>query len=187
MPVCRKPLMRFVLAIAFTAGLLSAGLLAASPSAALAADAAADADDSARILKLVTDFYADYIQCSDQEKDPCNGENIPAFLAKRPDVDPEFTKKMTGLVTNAYKEPDGEGLEFDPILLAQEAPEKSSYDKPTITGDSAEMIMHKGSAEFPSVACIALSKKDGAWRIRDIIDMDDENDRPACGGLKGKR
>ena len=160
-------------------------LAAVSPRAALAADAA---DDGAQIVKVVSAFYADYIKCSDAEKDPCSGENIPAFLAKRPDVEPEFTKKITGLITNAYKEPDGEGLEFDPILLAQEAPEKISYDKPIITGDSAEMIMHKGSAEFPSAACIALSKKNGAWRIRDIIDMDDENDRPACGGLKaGKK
>ncbi len=185
MPVYRKPLMRLVLATAYAVGLLSAGLFAAvSPRAALAVDAAAD--DGARIVKAVSAFYADYIKCVDAEKDSCGGENIPAFLAKRPDVEPEFAKKITGLVTNAYKEPDGEGLEFDPILLAQEAPEKTSYDKPIITGDSAEVIMHKGSAEFPSVACIALSKKDGAWRIRDIIDMDDEN-RPACGGLKGKR
>ena len=185
MPVCRKPLSNCVLATAFAVGLLAAGLFAASPRAALAADAAAD--DSARIVNVVSAFYADYSKCSDAEKDPCNGEDIPAFLAKRPDVEPEFTKKITGLVANAYKEPDGEGLEFDPILLAQEAPEKISYDTPIIAGDSAEMIMHKGSAEFPSVACIALSKKDGAWRIRDIIDMDDQETRPACGGLQGKR
>ena len=178
--------MRLVLATVFAAGLLTAGLSAAvSPRAALAAGAAGD--DSARIVKTVTDFYADYAKCTAQEQDNCNGENIPAFLAKRPDVDPEFTKKITNLVTNAYKEPDGEGLEFDPILLAQELPEKISCDKPIIAGDSAEMIMHKGSAEFPSMACIALSKKDGVWRIRDIIDMDDEETRPACGGLKGSR
>ena len=29
--------------------------------------------------------------------------------------------------------------------------------------------------------------KDGAWRIRDIIDMDDPETRPACGGLSASQ
>ena len=141
------------------------------------------ADDSAQVLQVTTKFYDDYLQRVSTLSD--DSEDLVPYLSKRNDVDPSYLERLDKLITEAFEYDEEIGLDYDPILMAQEVPLVMNYGTPVINGTSAEIIANKvWMDEAASPLCVTLTKQDGAWRISDIIDMEDEESQRDCGGMK---
>jgi len=153
--------------------------LAAGP--ALLFPPRAAADDSEAVVGVVSAFYRNYITALLKS---FAGEKVDYDYRKQPEVDAALVLKIEKLVEEAQESELG-ALEYDPILMAQDVPKSMRYAKPIIKGGSAELIAYTLWGDGGKQAiCVALAKKDNAWRIIDLIDMEEEEAPQECGGLK---
>jgi hypothetical protein len=139
--------------------------------------AMAAGDDAGAIAGVVSTFYKNYIAAT-----------LKAFTGKvdydfrqQPELDAVFVQKIDALI----KEAEDDVLGYDPILMAQDVPTGMRYGKPAVNGDLAELIAYKlwdGGSE--SALCVSLAKKDKAWRIIDVIDMEEAEKTQKCGGIE---
>jgi len=105
--------------------------------------------------EVVTKFYRWYIGC------PGN-----------PLVDREY-RESSYLAESYVKEIDEVlegGIYFDPILLAQDIPERFTVEELEISGDEATVMvsLYWSGNDTPSVRRVDLELIDGAWKIRDV-------------------
>ena len=168
-------------------GTVARGLFALSLAAGVAAWAAfslparAAADDARAVVGVVSTFYKNYTASLHRR---FAGKQDDYDFRKQPEVDAAFVRKIDTLIADAQKEYGA--LEYDPILMAQDAPAGMRYAKPVIKGDSAELIAYTlwGDEASKHALCVSLAKKGGLWRIVDVMDMEFEETRRECGGMK---
>lgn len=159
----------------YLATALCAFALVAVPT--LAAHAASG--DGDLIVRAASTFYRDYLARID--KPGAEIDDLAAYLRQRPAIEPHFAGKVDKLIGDARR--NDEPVPYDPVLMAQ-----VKYGNPVISGSSAELIAHRVWGQDSTALCLLFNKKDGAWRMYDVIDMDDEESARDCGGMKaGKK
>ena len=133
-------------------------------------------DDAGAVVGVVSTFYTNYIKA-------LRG-NADYPLSRQPQVDASFAQKIDALIADAQKSAPG-FLDYDPILMAQDVPEGMEYAKPAINGDSAELVAYAlWSGGSKHAIRISLVKKDNAWRITDVIDMETPDASSEDKGMK---
>jgi len=154
--------------------------LAAGPAVLFSPRAMAAADESDVVVGVVSAFYKNYITSLLKS---FAGEKVDYDFRRQPEVDAAFVRKIDKIIEDAQKTEFG--LDYDPVLMAQDVPKGMRYAKPVIKGGSAELIAYElwdgGSKQ---AICVSLAQKDNVWRIMDVIDMEDEETPKECGGMK---
>jgi len=154
--------------------------LAAGPALLFPPRPMAAADDSDVVVGVVSTFYKNYITSLLKS---FAGEKVDYDFRRQPEVDAAFVRKIDRIIEDAQKTEFG--LDYDPVLMAQDVPKGMRYAKPVIKGGSAELIAYalwNGGSKH--AICVSLAKKDNVWRIMDVIDMEDEETPQECGGMK---
>ena len=138
-------------------------------------------DDARAIVSVVSTFYKNYTASL---RKSFAGAKDDYDFRKQPEADASFVRKIETLIADAQKSEYG-ALEYDPILMAQDVPTGMRYAKPVIKDGSAELIAYTlwdGGSKH--AICVSLAKKDTTWRIIDVTDMEDEDTKRECGGMK---
>lgn len=129
------------------------------------------------VIAAAASFYTLYLKRLDAPEPV----ELTDFLRHRPEVDEALVKKIETLIEEVKDDEFG-GLSYDPILMAQEIPLAMQYDRPVITNEAAELIAYeRWDDQNKSPLCLSLVKKDGRWRLKDIVDLNDGEARD-CGG-----
>jgi hypothetical protein len=81
-----------------------------------------------------------------------------------PDLAPSFIDSVDAVVASM----DGGGA--DPLLLAQDIPERFTVDEAEVSGDRATVIVnfYWGGSDHPSRRLVELEATDGVWLITGI-------------------
>ena len=93
-----------------------------------------------------------------------------------PLVDREY--RQSPYLAESYVEELDEALEggihFDPILLAQDIPERFTVEEADISGDEATVMvsLYWRGNDTPSVRRVDLALIEGGWRITDVSMID---------------
>jgi hypothetical protein len=109
-------------------------------------------------------------------------QNLAEYLYGKDQIDHSFAKKIDQMLLKAMQEdPEIGGLEYDPILMAQDIPESIDYDEPDINDRDATITVYtewnKHNELFKSHKSpikVVLHKSGKEWRITDIIDPKSE-------------
>ncbi|MDL2216114.1 hypothetical protein LJB81_00105 [Desulfovibrio sp. OttesenSCG-928-M14] len=136
--------------------------LMVSLSSATPAMAQTDADG---IRKVVSTFYDNYRKAG-------YIDSLVTYLQKQPEVDPAFiaiTKKRHELEAKSADDDDARKINYDPILQTQSDFQGLEYGRPFIDGNIAEILVYKLWKEGKGAHAVLLGKKDGIWRITDIV------------------
>jgi hypothetical protein len=81
-----------------------------------------------------------------------------------PDLAPSFIESVDVVVAS------GDGVGVDPLLLAQDIPERFTVDEAEISGDRATVIVnfYWGGNDHPSRRLVELQLTDGLWLITEV-------------------
>jgi len=154
--------------------------LAAGPAVLFSSRAVAAADDSDVVVGVVSTFYKNYITSLLKS---FAGEKVDYDFRRQPEVDAAFVRKIDKIYEDAQKTEFG--LDYDPVLMAQDVPKGMRYAKPVIKVGSAELIAYElWNGGSKHAICVSLAQKENVWRIIDVIDMEDEETPQECGGMK---
>ena len=138
------------------------------------AEAALDEADT--IVSVVSAFYTKYLKLN-------MSVDLLDWLRRQPEADAAFVEEIEKLFKEVENSEEGY-LGYDPVLMAQDFPERMQYDRPVVDGASAELIAYTLWGEgSKSPLCVSLIKREGAWRITGVLDMRDEEAK-ACGGME---
>ena len=156
---------RWILGIGLAIVVVAAGLalVVAAPGLAYTRGTVAMGGVEPAPDQVVTDFYDWYLGYIRGEADRRN-----------PLVDGAYRTSgyLTGRFVNEIEQTlasfDKGG--FDPILMAQDVPERVEVGEVTVTGDEAhvEVQMYWGNNPTPSERTVTLVRVDGEWKIDGI-------------------
>ena len=163
--------------------------LAAGAAMLFSPQAMAAEGDAEAVVRVVSTYYKNYIAATLKSM---AGKKTDYHFLKQPEVDAAFVQKIEKLFKDAEDEEETGLLPYDPVLMAQDVPRRSmQYAKPLIFGDRAEIIAYTvwgPNQDDKSPICVSLVKKEGVWRITDVINPnhEEEEERRECGRMKTK-
>jgi hypothetical protein len=103
-------------------------------------------------------------------------QTLAKYLYSRNEIAHSFAQKIDEMILEAMQDDEGPGgLEFDPILMAQDTPTSLEYSKPVVNGQQGTVTVHTvwGTDQNASKGSIKVSlyKTGKSWRIVDISDL----------------
>ena len=140
--------------------LLALALLAWMPARASRNTNAREAATPEDVVSTFYDWYLEYIDHGGEMRNPL----VDRAYRSRSELAPAFVSEVDEILATADK-----GA-YDPILLAQDVPERIVVNRATVTGDTAQVKveMFWSGNPTPSERTVTLSLAEGEWVMTGI-------------------
>jgi len=107
---------------------------------------------------------------------------LAEYLYSRNEIAHSFAQKIDKIMLEAMRDEEEEGLNYDPILLAQDVPESLEYGEPIAKNQQGEITIYQLWGYDQDVhkrpIKVFLYRTGKSWRITDIIDQREYKDEP---------
>lgn len=136
-------------------------------------------DDRVAVRDVVDRMYREYLASIDAG--PSDGKTDPrlAFVKSKPYFSKGFEQALDKLIRDALKQDPELGLDYDPIVVGQDLPEKGFRTTDvTLKDDTAVASVERVGMKSKHLK-VRLVKQQGAWLIDGIDTLNAAPEKPA--------